>query len=48
MTPEQFDLFLAAKQRGMSTPDALSSIGQEPFATTTVPYPTKRDSDKIN
>jgi cytochrome c oxidase subunit 2 len=48
VTPEQFDLFLAAKQQGMSTPDALRSIGQEPFATTTVPYPTKRDADKIN
>ncbi len=48
VTPEQFDRFLAAKQQGMSTPEALRSIGQEPFATTTVPFPTKRDADKIN
>jgi len=48
VTPEQFDRFLAAKQQGMSTPDALRSIGQEPFATTTLPFPTKRDADKIN
>jgi len=48
VSPEQFDRFLAAKQQGMSTPDALRSIGQEPFATTTLPFPTKRDADKIN
>ncbi len=48
VTPEQFDRFLAAKQQGMSTPDALSSIGLEPYATKTLPFPTKRDADKIN
>lgn len=48
VTPEEFDRFLAAKQQGMSTPEALRSIGQAPFATTTQPFPTKRDADKIN
>jgi cytochrome c oxidase subunit 2 len=48
VTPEQFDKFLAAKKLGLSTPQALASIGQEPFATTTVPFPTKRDADVVN
>jgi cytochrome c oxidase subunit II len=48
VTPEQFDRFLAAKQRGMSTPEALSAIGQEPYATKAVPFPTKRDADKTS
>jgi cytochrome c oxidase subunit 2 len=43
-----FDRFLAAKRQGMSTPEALQSIGQEPYAVTSVPIPTKRDADKIN
>jgi cytochrome c oxidase subunit 2 len=48
VTPEQFDKFLAAKKQGLSTPEALASIGQEPFATTTAPFPTKRDADIVN
>jgi cytochrome c oxidase subunit II len=42
VSPQQFTAFLAAKQRGLSTPEALSAIGQAPFATTTEPFPTKR------
>ena len=42
VSPEDFDKFIAAKKQGMSTPDALSSIGQAPYATTTSPFPTKR------
>lgn len=34
--------FVAAKEAGMSTPDALASIGQAPYATTTHPYDTTR------
>jgi cytochrome c oxidase subunit II len=45
VTPEKFQAFLAAKQRGMSTPEALSSIGEQPLATTTVPFETKRTAD---
>jgi cytochrome c oxidase subunit II len=48
VTPDQFDRFLAAKKQGLSTPEALASIGQEPFATTTSPFPTKRDADKAS
>jgi len=39
---EKFQAFLAAKQKGATTPEALQSIGEEPFATTTSPFPTKR------
>jgi len=45
VTPEKFAAFLAAKQQGMSTPDALSSIGEAPYAQTTVPFDTKRAAD---
>jgi cytochrome c oxidase subunit II len=42
VSPEQYDRFLAAKRAGQSTPDALSSIGQEPYAVTTHPFDTDR------
>jgi cytochrome c oxidase subunit 2 len=42
VSPEEYDRFLAAKRAGMSTPDALTSIGEAPFATTTFPFETKR------
>jgi len=48
VTPENFAAFLAAKQRGMSTPDALSSIGERPYAYRTVPFDTKRTADLAN
>jgi cytochrome c oxidase subunit 2 len=44
VTPEKFQAFLAAKQKGATTPEALQSIGEEPFATTTSPFPTKRNA----
>ena len=44
VSPEEFDRFLAAKQDGASTPQALESIGQEPYATTTTPIPTRREA----
>jgi cytochrome c oxidase subunit 2 len=40
--PEQYDRFIAAKRAGQSTPDALSSIGEEPYAVTTHPFDTDR------
>jgi cytochrome c oxidase subunit 2 len=40
VTPTQFAAFLAAKRQGMSTPQALQSIGEAPYATTTFPYDT--------
>jgi cytochrome c oxidase subunit II len=45
VTPEKFEAFLAAKKQGMSTPDALSSIGEAPYAQTTVPFDTKRTAE---
>ncbi|HEX6498444.1 MAG TPA: cytochrome c oxidase subunit II [Micromonosporaceae bacterium] len=44
VTPEQYKAFIAAKKKGLSTPDALRSIGQEPFATTTHPFGNERAS----
>lgn len=43
VSPEDYDRFLAAKEDGQSTQEALVSIGQEPLATTTEPFETKRD-----
>ena len=40
VTPTQYEAFLAAKRHGMSTPQALQSIGESPYATTTFPYNT--------
>jgi cytochrome c oxidase subunit 2 len=42
VTPDQFSRFLTAKEGGASTPDALASIGEAPYATTTFPFPDKR------
>lgn len=41
VSQDKFDQFIAAKKTGMSTPDALQSIGQSPFATTTHPFESK-------
>ncbi|HEX5740819.1 MAG TPA: cytochrome c oxidase subunit II [Pilimelia sp.] len=42
VSPEKFDRFLAAMKDGRSTPEALTSVGEAPYATTTVPFETKR------
>ena len=42
VTPERYDSFIQNKKAGMSTPDALRAIGEEPLATTTHPFPTQR------
>jgi cytochrome c oxidase subunit II len=44
VTAEQYQTFLKDRQSGMSTPEALQAIGQSPYATTTHPFKTKRDS----
>jgi cytochrome c oxidase subunit 2 len=44
VSPEQYERFLAALTGGMSTPDALASIGEAPFAVTTAPFDTRRES----
>ncbi|MDG4827182.1 cytochrome c oxidase subunit II [Asanoa sp. WMMD1127] len=45
---DQYDQFLAAKQAGQSTQAALQSIGQDPFASTTSPFPTRRTQQNFN
>jgi len=45
VTPEKYAQFLAAKQAGRTTPEALAAIGEAPLATTTSPFPTKRNAD---
>jgi cytochrome c oxidase subunit II len=48
VSPERYQQFLAAKQEGLSTPDALTAIGEDPFAVTTEPFETKRENDPAN
>ena len=47
VSPGDYDKFIAAKVSGLSTPDALRSIGQAPFATTTEPFDTSRTSSNF-
>lgn len=42
VSPEAYDQYRTALQAGQSQSDALASIGEEPFATTTVPFDTRR------
>jgi cytochrome c oxidase subunit II len=48
VSPENFDRFLAAKQGGASTQEALTSIGEEPYAVTTTPFETRRTDSNFN
>ncbi|WP_249713831.1 aa3-type cytochrome oxidase subunit II [Rhizomonospora bruguierae] len=48
VTPDKFDQFLAAKQAGKSTPEALTAIGEAPYAVTTHPFETKRQENNFN
>jgi cytochrome c oxidase subunit 2 len=43
VSPDKYDRFIAAKRQGQSTQEALASIGEEPLATTTKPFETRRD-----
>jgi cytochrome c oxidase subunit 2 len=43
VSPERYEQFLDAKRDGASTQEALAQIGEEPLATTTKPFETKRD-----
>jgi cytochrome c oxidase subunit 2 len=44
VSPDDYTRYLDARKQGLSNPDALRAIGQEPFATTTHPFNTKRDT----
>ena len=51
VTPEKFDQFLAAKQAGASTPDAMGAIGyagDQRFAVTTQPFNSRRTGHSWN
>ena len=45
---EQYDRFIAAKRAGQSTQQALQSIGEDPLASTTSPFPTRRTEHNFN
>jgi cytochrome c oxidase subunit 2 len=44
VSAQQYEQYIDARKRGLSSPDALRSIGQEPFATTTHPFKTQRNT----
>jgi cytochrome c oxidase subunit II len=48
VTPEDFDKYIAARQAGQSTQQALTAIGQEPYATKTSPFNTRRQANSWN
>ncbi len=51
VSPERYQQFLAAKQAGQSTPEAMATIGftgDDRFAITTFPFETKRDNNNFN
>lgn len=45
VTPEKYAQFVAALKAGKSTPEALTAIGETPYATTTTPFPTLRTAN---
>jgi cytochrome c oxidase subunit 2 len=48
VSQDQYAKFLKDKQAGMTTPEALTDVGQNPYATTTQPFPSKRTGDPIS
>ncbi|MEU3457345.1 cytochrome c oxidase subunit II [Micromonospora sp. NPDC006766] len=48
VSPQKFDQFLAEKKAGKSTQEALSAIGEAPYATTTKPFDTRRTTNNFN
>ncbi|MEU8262875.1 cytochrome c oxidase subunit II [Micromonospora sp. NPDC048999] len=48
VSPQKFDQFLAEKKAGKSTQDALTAIGEKPYATTTEPFDTRRTTNNFN
>jgi cytochrome c oxidase subunit II len=48
VSPEKYDQFLAAKRDGKSTQEALSAIGEDPYASKTTPFKTRRNVATFN
>lgn len=49
VSPERYEKYVAELKAGKSTPEALAAIGfsdKDLYATTTEPFPTKRDANK--
>ena len=42
VSPEKYDQFIKLRQQGLTTPQALEKIGEEPYAVTTKPFDTNR------
>ena len=45
VSPDKYEQFLAQKAAGKTTAEALQTIGEDPLAVTTVPFPSKRTAD---
>ena len=48
VSSKQYDKFLQELKDGLTTPQALKGIGEDPYATTTKPWDTKPDSKKAS
>ncbi|MEV0426847.1 cytochrome c oxidase subunit II [Micromonospora sp. NPDC050495] len=48
VSPEKYEQFLAAKKAGKSTQEALQAIGEDPYATETEPFKTRRNTANFN
>lgn len=48
VSPEKYEQFLAAKKAGKSTQEALTAIGEKPYAETTKPFDTRRTKNNFN
>ena len=48
VSPADYQAYLNARRSGQSTPEALASIGQKPYATTTEPFDTSRGQQAPN
>ncbi|MFC0030552.1 cytochrome c oxidase subunit II [Micromonospora chaiyaphumensis] len=48
VSADKYEQFLAAKKAGKSTQEALSAIGENPYATETVPFKTRRNTANFN
>lgn len=48
VSPPDFERYLAARKQGDTTAQALTSIGQNPYSTTTKPFDTSRTANKAD
>ena len=48
VSPSDYDAYLSARESGLSTRDALESIGQNGLATSTTPFQGERQQDSAS